>query len=139
MGIFLFLLNCFLFYWYITLLATRQAEETLAKLRGEAAAEQKPSDIDTDAATPFAAGAPLPVWTPQAGLTDAFAVKYKLSRREKQSLELLLSGMSDKEIAAEMGVSISSVGVYLRRLYGKTGSTSRFDLLTLVHTGKTLG
>ncbi|GHU14939.1 hypothetical protein FACS1894163_00100 [Spirochaetia bacterium] len=134
MGIFLFLLNCFLFYWHISILATRQAEETLDKLRKEA----PPEKPDTD--TPFdSGGLPERVWTPQEGFIDAFAVKHKLSPREKQALELLLLGNSDKAIALEMGVSINSVGVYLRRLYAKTGVSGRFDILTMVHTGKNLG
>ncbi|GHU99292.1 hypothetical protein FACS189483_08380 [Spirochaetia bacterium] len=134
-GIFLFLVNCVLFYWYISMLATRQAEETLLKLRKEASGDMPPN---TD--TPFDSGElPEQVWTPQAGFIDAFAVKHKLSPREKQSLELLLEGNSDKAIALEMGVSINSVGVYLRRLYAKTGVSGRFDLLTMVHTGKNLG
>jgi DNA-binding CsgD family transcriptional regulator len=130
MAIFLFLLNCFLFYWHIiNLLATRQAEETLKKLRNEAPAEapaeQKPPDT----------GTPVRVWTPQAGFAGAFAVKYKLSRREKQALELVLAGKSDKEIATEMGITSPTASVYLHRVYKKTGVSGRFDLLTFVHTG----
>ncbi|GHV79941.1 hypothetical protein AGMMS49944_17320 [Spirochaetia bacterium] len=133
-GIFLFLVNCVLFYWHINVLATRQAEETLEKLRKEA----PPGKPNTD--TPFDSGElPEQVWTPQEGFIDAFAVKHKLSPREKQALELLLLGNSDKAIADKMGVSINSVGVYLRRIYAKTGASGRFDLLTLVHTGKNLG
>ncbi|GHV80249.1 hypothetical protein AGMMS49944_20400 [Spirochaetia bacterium] len=129
-GIFLFLLNCFSFYWHISILATRQAEETLLKLRKEA----PPEKPDTD--TPFdSGGLPERVWTPQEGFIDAFVVKHKLSPREKQALELLLEGNSDKAIAYKMGVSINSVGVYLRRLYAKTGVSGRFGLLTFVYTG----
>ncbi|GHV87198.1 hypothetical protein AGMMS50255_4940 [Spirochaetia bacterium] len=125
-GIFLFLSNCFLFYWHISILASRQAEVTLERLRKE----------DTD--TPFDTGElPERVWTPQEGFIDAFAVKYKLSLREKQVLELVLSGKSDKEIAAEMNIAVSTVSSYLQRLYRKTGVSGRFGLLTFLHTGNT--
>ena len=124
-GIFVFLLNGFLFYWHTSLLATHQAEETLKKLRNEVPAEQKSPNT----------GTPVRVWIPQAGFTDAFAVKYKLSRREKQALELVLAGKSDKEIAAEMGITSPTASVYLHRVYKKTGVSGRFDLLTFVHSG----
>ncbi|GHU89283.1 hypothetical protein FACS189476_07940 [Spirochaetia bacterium] len=129
-GIFLFLSNCFLFYWHISILATRQAEETLLKLRKEA----PPGKPNTG--TPFDSGElPERVWTPQEGFIDAFTVRYKLSLREKQALELVLSGKSDKEIAAEMNIAVSTVSSYLQRLYRKTGVSGRFGLLTFLHTG----
>ncbi|GHT73420.1 hypothetical protein FACS1894124_1780 [Spirochaetia bacterium] len=132
-GIFLFLLNCFLFYWYISILATRQAEETLLKLRKEASGDMPPNT-----GTPFdSGGLPERVWTPQEGFIDAFAVKYKLSLREKQALELVLEGKSDKEIAAEMNIAVSTVSSYLQRLYRKTGVSGRFGLLAFAHTGNT--
>ncbi|GHU95375.1 hypothetical protein FACS189479_08880 [Spirochaetia bacterium] len=131
-GIFLFLSNCFLFYWHISVLATRQAEETLLKLREEA----PPGKPNTD--TPFDSGElPMRVWMPQEGFIDAFAVKYKISLREKQAMELVLSGKSDKEIAAEMNIAVSTVSSYLQRLYRKTGVSGRFGFLTFVHTGNT--
>ncbi|GHU17590.1 hypothetical protein FACS1894163_08680 [Spirochaetia bacterium] len=129
-GIFLFLSNCFLFYWHISILASRQAEETLEKLRKEA----PPGKPDTG--TPFDSGELRErVWTPQEGFIDAFAVRYKFSLREKQVLELVLSGKSDKEIAAEINIAVSTVSSYLQRLYRKTGVSGRFGLLTFLHIG----
>ena len=42
-----------------------------------------------------------------------------LAPREQQVLELLSRGFSHKEIAADLGISIPTVGTYVRRIYEK--------------------
>jgi DNA-binding CsgD family transcriptional regulator len=128
-GIFLFLLNCISFYWHISLLMSRDTEAILRQFHEPSAPVAMP--------TSGTALAPA-VWTREAGLSEEFATRYDLSPREKQAMELLLEGNSDKVIAAEMNIAISTVSSYLQRLYHKTHVSGRFDLLTLVHTGKSL-
>lgn len=43
----------------------------------------------------------------------------KLAPREQQVLELLSRGLAHKEIAMELGISIPTVGTYMRRIYEK--------------------
>jgi len=43
----------------------------------------------------------------------------KLSKKEAQVLKLLAKGMTDKEISEKMGVSLSTIRTYCRRIYTK--------------------
>jgi len=42
-----------------------------------------------------------------------------LAPQEQRVLELMAQGFAHKEIAAEMGVAITTVGTYIQRIYGK--------------------
>lgn len=53
----------------------------------------------------------------------------KMSPREKQTLVLVLAGMSDKEIAAHLGISRFTVNQYTKALYRSCGVHSRTALL----------
>ena len=48
-----------------------------------------------------------------------------LAPREKRVLELLAKGFALKEIAAELGIAIPTVGTYVRRIYDKLHVYSR--------------
>jgi DNA-binding NarL/FixJ family response regulator len=51
----------------------------------------------------------------------------KVSRRENDVLELLSKGMSNKQIASELGISYETVCVHLRRIYEKFNVRSRTE------------
>jgi DNA-binding CsgD family transcriptional regulator len=53
----------------------------------------------------------------------------KLSRRQRQTLQLLLKGDIEKEVAAKLGVSRHTVHVYVKALYKHFGVSSRGELL----------
>lgn len=53
-----------------------------------------------------------------------------LSPRMEQTLRSLLRGESEKQAAAEMGVSQHTVHVYVKQLYRKYGVSSRAELLS---------
>ncbi|MCI0540816.1 MAG: response regulator transcription factor, partial [Verrucomicrobiales bacterium] len=57
--------------------------------------------------------------------TGSAADSVKVSRRENEVLELLSRGMSNKQIAAQLGISYETVCVHLRRIYGKLHVRSR--------------
>ncbi|HTA18065.1 MAG TPA: helix-turn-helix transcriptional regulator, partial [Polyangia bacterium] len=54
-----------------------------------------------------------------------------LSRRERETLTLLLAGASEKEIARKLGLSPHTVHGYVKTLYRRFGATSRAQLLAL--------
>ncbi|MEZ5657822.1 MAG: LuxR C-terminal-related transcriptional regulator [Burkholderiaceae bacterium] len=51
-----------------------------------------------------------------------------LSARELEVAHAVLRGMTDKQIAAELGLSVSTVRTYLNRLFDKTGTNRRAGL-----------
>jgi len=51
-----------------------------------------------------------------------------LSRRQTQLLSLLVQGLKNREIAAEMGISEGTVKAYLTTLFEKVGARDRFEL-----------
>lgn len=52
-----------------------------------------------------------------------------LCRRERQTLELLLTGASEKEIAAQLGLSVHTVHQYVKAIYRRFDVTSRAQLM----------
>ncbi len=52
-----------------------------------------------------------------------------LSRREKQIVDALLAGRTNKEIAQQLGVSDQTIKNQLTRLYRKVGVNSRLELV----------
>jgi DNA-binding CsgD family transcriptional regulator len=53
----------------------------------------------------------------------------RLSHRQRQTLELLLSGNAEKQIAAHLSISRHTVHVYVKSLYKRFGVCSRGELL----------
>ena len=60
---------------------------------------------------------------------DRFAARHDLSVREREVLQLVLAGRSNREVAAELCVSESTVKYHVRNVLRKTGSHSRKELL----------
>lgn len=52
-----------------------------------------------------------------------------LSRRQRETLELLLAGNAEKQIAARLSISRHTVHVYVKSLYKRFGVNSRPELL----------
>jgi DNA-binding NarL/FixJ family response regulator len=69
------------------------------------------------------------LWFEKA-LTDSFltAETVALTRREGQLVTLLAQGLRNKEIAATLGITETTVKVYLSRLFQKVGVQDRFEL-----------
>jgi DNA-binding CsgD family transcriptional regulator len=57
---------------------------------------------------------------------------YRLTDREHQVLALLCRGLSTTDVAADLGISPHTVRDHVKRLYRKTGTRSRAELLRLV-------
>jgi DNA-binding CsgD family transcriptional regulator len=56
-----------------------------------------------------------------------------LSDRERDVVGLLAQGMSYAQIARELYVSRSTVAFHLGNVYAKTDTTSRHELVELIH------
>lgn len=54
---------------------------------------------------------------------------YRLTAREEQVVRLVLRGLSNKQIAVEMGISPNTVKVFLRLVMTKMGVGNRFGIL----------
>jgi len=54
---------------------------------------------------------------------------FRLTRREREILELLMEGSTNKEIASRLGVSHQTVKNQLTTLYQKAGVGSRLELV----------
>lgn len=66
-----------------------------------------------------------------SGRFDLNAVRgqHRLTRREVDLLIHLLDGMSNREIAEELGIAEQTVKEHLGNVYRKTGARDRYDLL----------
>ena len=59
------------------------------------------------------------------------AQEYSLSKREAEILPLALKGRTGERIASELFISKSTVDTHLRRIYSKTGTHGRQELIDL--------
>lgn len=59
-----------------------------------------------------------------------------LTSREQQVLELLVEGFSYKEIAQQLGISPSTVGTYVQRIYEKLHVSSRREIMARRRPGR---
>ena len=59
-----------------------------------------------------------------------------LTSREQQVLELLVEGFSYKEIAQQLGISSSTVGTYVQRIYEKLHVSSRREIMARRRPGR---
>ena len=58
----------------------------------------------------------------------------RLSRREKETLDLLLENLSNKEIASKLNISARTAKFHVSNLLSKHGVRRRADLILLAHT-----
>jgi len=56
--------------------------------------------------------------------------------REQQVLELLVEGFSYKEISQRLGISTSTVGTYVQRIYEKLHVSSRREIMARRRPGR---
>lgn len=63
------------------------------------------------------------------GLLTEVAQQFDLTHREYESVELLLQGLTTKEIAARMGISPNTVKAFLRLVMVKMGVSTRSGIV----------
>jgi DNA-binding CsgD family transcriptional regulator len=67
----------------------------------------------------------------------AALARSRLSAREREVLRLVAQGLSDKQIARELGIGVASVSTYLQRIADKTGVQRRAGLVRLALESRT--
>jgi len=65
-------------------------------------------------------------------LSAVFLNKYGITQREKEVIELLLGGLSIKEISAKLDRSFKTINNHIYNIYQKTGVGSKLELLNLI-------
>jgi len=81
---------------------------------------------------PFLEYALNEVYEPKrSGQRKNFESNYELTERELDVLELVICGCSNKVIAAELGLSLSTVKTHLQHMFKKTQVDSRSELVSL--------
>jgi DNA-binding CsgD family transcriptional regulator len=66
-------------------------------------------------------------------IPDEPASPSELSRREIEVLLQIATGKSNREIAAELGISLSTVATHLRNILAKTGARNRTEAAAFAH------
>ena len=74
--------------------------------------------------------------TSAARASSAFPDEESLTPREEQVLELLVEGFSYKEISQRLGISTSTVGTYVQRIYEKLHVSSRREIMARRRPGR---
>ena len=65
-------------------------------------------------------------------ILDVITKKYKISSREREIVELLLQGSSNKEIENKLFISLNTVKNHIYRIYQKLGVKSRGQLVYFI-------
>jgi len=63
------------------------------------------------------------------GILDVISIKHKISKREKEIMQLILMGKSNSEIKDELFISYHTVKNHLYSLYNKLSIKSRYELI----------
>jgi DNA-binding CsgD family transcriptional regulator len=77
---------------------------------------------------------PLPA---AAGPGDAFVETYRITDREREVIMLIIEGCANKQIAARLGVSFSTVKNHIYNIFQKTGARSKIELFRRLAGEKT--
>jgi len=67
---------------------------------------------------------------------DAFCARHRISPREQEVIGLLLGGSGTADMASRLAISEHTVRDHLKRLYRKTGTRSRSELLSVLSTAR---
>ena len=62
----------------------------------------------------------------------AIVAEFDLSERQTDVAKGIVDGMTEKEIAAQLGISVNTVHVYVRRLFERLDVNSRSQVVSQV-------
>jgi DNA-binding CsgD family transcriptional regulator len=63
---------------------------------------------------------------------QGFLVRYGISEREREIIELMIKGLSNREIGEKLFISAQTVKNHVYNIYRKTGVTNKVQLLNLI-------
>ncbi len=58
----------------------------------------------------------------------------KLTKREQEIIQILITGKLDKEIAAELSISLHTVKKHNKNIYKKLNARNRFEVIALANS-----
>ncbi len=67
---------------------------------------------------------------------EAFCARHGISPREQEVIGLLLEGLGTTDMAHDLAISEHTVRDHLKRLYRKTGTRSRSELMSILSTAR---
>jgi DNA-binding CsgD family transcriptional regulator len=67
---------------------------------------------------------------------EAFCARHRLTPREHEVIELLFDGLATAEMASRLGISPHTIRDHLKRVYRKTGTRSRSELLSTLSSAR---
>ena len=67
-------------------------------------------------------------WEATPAVNPTFVEEYRISAREREVIPLLNQGLSNREIAEKLFVSLATVKTHIHNIYEKTGTKSRYQL-----------
>lgn len=67
---------------------------------------------------------------------EAFCTRHSLTPREQEVIGLLLEGLGTSQMADRLSISEHTIRDHLKRLYRKTGTRSRSELLSVLSTAR---
>jgi DNA-binding CsgD family transcriptional regulator/RsiW-degrading membrane proteinase PrsW (M82 family) len=68
---------------------------------------------------------------PPQDFSDDFALRFRISAREREVILLLNEGLGNREIAEKLFVSMATVKTHVHNIYEKTGVKGRYELFRL--------
>ncbi|MBN1798796.1 MAG: helix-turn-helix transcriptional regulator [Spirochaetales bacterium] len=71
-------------------------------------------------------------WMSLVEITEKFISHYRITKKEKQVIGLLLHGKSYKEIMGALDVSMSTVKTHITNIYKKTGALNKMELAQII-------
>ncbi len=77
-----------------------------------------------------------PVYMDGDRLTEHFHRRFNISKRELEIVSKVITGLSNREIADKLFISIKTVENHLYNIYQKTGVRNRVQLTNLIQTNK---
>ena len=67
-------------------------------------------------------------------ISDEFIQQHRITKQEQKIIGLILRGRSNRYIAQDLHISVSTVNNHVANIFEKTGYHSRFELITLINT-----
>lgn len=77
-----------------------------------------------------------PVYMDGDQITEHFDSRFNISKRESEIVAQVITGLSNREIADKLFISIKTVENHLYNIYQKTGVRNRVQLTNLIQTNK---